>query len=128
MQYEGSDLFRRIVIGSSMEGGKGNGHNHPVLIGIGTIDQDNDDGYQEKQQQQTPAFPDLYQYFIEIFLNEIASEHKRNDQPDDTEGYQQGGWHSRNGENNMWNDIIPIPVTGQIQQDKKEVIGESKTQ
>jgi hypothetical protein len=69
-----------------MEGGKRDGHDDPVLVGVDAIDENDDDGNKEEEEQQAPAFADLDEEFAEIFLDEISSDDKGDNKPDDTQG------------------------------------------
>ena len=114
MQYIRHSRFGRIIIGRGMKGCKGHGHDDPVLVRVDTVDENDDDGNKEEEKQQAPAFADLDEEFAEIFLDEIASDDKRNDQPYNIQGDPDGWRKGGNGKDDPGNNIRPAPMTGEI--------------
>jgi hypothetical protein len=111
-----------------MKSGKGYCHKDPVLIGVAPGNEDNDDGDEEEQQQKAPAFAGLDEEFAEVFLDEIAADDKRDDQPGHAHRDPDGGGEGRHLEDDRRHDFGPLPLAGQVEDEEKEIIGEGEPQ
>ena len=63
---------RGVIIGRGMESCEWDGHDHPVLVGVDAVDENDDECHQQEEQEQVPALADLDEVFAEVMLYEIA--------------------------------------------------------
>jgi hypothetical protein len=126
MKYVGSGGLHRIIVCRGMEGGERHGHDDPVLIGIDPVDQNDDHSDKQVKEEQAPAFPDLDEEFAEILLDKVSAYNKRDDEPGHSEGDPDGFGEGGNVKNDLWNEICPGPVSGQVEDQKEKIIGKSE--
>ncbi len=97
-----------------MKHGKRHGGNDPVFIRSGLIDDDHQYGRYQEDQQQTPAFPDMDQHFIQVILNKNAPDNKGNDQQADGCNDPDRSRDSRKSKPDMGNQVIPMQLVHKI--------------
>jgi hypothetical protein len=128
VQYIRPKGFVGIIICGGVEGGKGDGHDDPVLIRVNAIDKDNDDGDEQEEEQEAPAFAYLDQEFTEVLLYIKSPDDERHDEPDDAQGDPDRGGQGGDGEHDLRDDVRPAPMTGQVEEEEEKVIRKGEPQ
>src|SRR5258708_7285713 len=104
MQYKRTCSSVRIIISSGMKPCERDGHHDPILIIACLIDKDNYHCHQEEEQQEAPAFPYLYKDLIQVVLDKIAADDKREQKPEHAKGGPDKGWRGRQGKHDVGHD------------------------
>src|SRR3982750_1467933 len=99
-----------------MKNSKGHYCNNPVFISPRLIYNNHEDGCNEKDQQQTPAFSYVNQHFIQVILNIYSSYNKRDNQQRNSCNYPDGCRNSRKRKTDMRHQISPVELLGKIQE------------
>ena len=98
-----------------MKSSKWYSRDDPVFIRIGLVEQDDDHRNNQEDQYEAPAFPNLYQHFIQVILDVKASNDKWNHQKGQAKGNPDAAWQCRKRQLNFRQDIVPMQLVSKIQ-------------
>src|SRR6266851_5467768 len=92
----------------------------PVFVGPGFINDDYEYSRDQKNQQQAPAFPHMNQHFTQVILNINSADDKGNYKQTKRCDNPNRSRDGRKGKPDMRNQVSPVQLMGEIQNQYKE--------